>query len=259
MSAGKYGLVSLLRQSRIEKVHTMKILIIEDDEQLVHLLRLNIESLGHEVEAAYDGEEGLRLAQNGNYSLIILDRMLPKREGLSVCKAIRQNDKTTPIMMLTSRDELFDKVFGLELGADDYVTKPFDMEELLARIKALLRRADLITTSSDTDESPGEDLRCGDLLISPSRRKIILRDQELELTSQEFDLLYFLASSPGIAYTRAQLLRKVWGYNTDQYETAVNSTISRLRKKIETTPSNPVYIQTVHGVGYRFAEEAELE
>ncbi|MEM1043629.1 MAG: response regulator transcription factor [Bacteroidota bacterium] len=229
------------------------ILLVEDEPDIADLLTLHLGDLGYRVDAVADGALGLQKALAEPYALIILDLMLPGMNGLEVCKAIRASQRTTPILMLTSKSEEVDKVLGLELGADDYVTKPFSIRELIARVRALLRRVEL----GQPEEEVGE-LALGDLLIEVSKRKVRLGGEPVELTAKEFDLLALFAQHPGRAYSRQELLDKVWGYQYAGYSHTVNSHINRLRSKIEPDPANPRYVQTVWGVGYRFAEEQEL-
>ncbi len=235
-----------------------KILIIEDDPDIADLLELNLRDMGYKTEMAANGVDGLAKALENDYALVILDIMLPKLDGLEVCKRIREKKKTLPILMLTSKAEEFDKVLGLELGADDYLTKPFSLRELMARVKAILRRVDAVKEAVSSEEAPKE-IRFRDLYINLEKRKVILNGNVVELTAKEFDLLVLFASHPGRAYSRQELLDIVWGYQFDGYDHTVNSHINRLRSKIEANPSEPKYIKTVWGVGYRFVEPEEIE
>jgi DNA-binding response OmpR family regulator len=234
-----------------------KILIIEDDPQIIELAGIHIRDLGFQMDSAQDGEKGLQKALSGEYNLVILDLMLPKLDGLEVCRRIRQEDRRIPILMLTAKSEELDKVLGLELGADDYLTKPFSVRELVARIKAILRR---IETERKNVPAPDEQeiLDFGVLQLDITKRKVILDGNTIELTAKEFDLLVLFARNPGRTYNRHQLLDQVWGYHFDGYDHTVNSHINRLRNKIEKEPANPQYIKTVWGVGYRFTEKEEL-
>ncbi len=229
------------------------ILLVEDEPDIADLLTLHLGDLGYRIDAVADGALGLQKALAESYALIILDLMLPGMNGMEVCKQLRASQRTTPILMLTSKSEEVDKVLGLELGADDYVTKPFSIRELIARVRALLRRVEL----DQPEEEVGE-LAFGDLVIEPSKRKVRLNGAAIELTAKEFDLLALFAQHPGRAFSRQELLDKVWGYQYAGYSHTVNSHINRLRSKIEPDPANPRYVQTVWGVGYRFAEEEEL-
>ncbi|MEJ2049433.1 MAG: response regulator transcription factor [Calditrichota bacterium] len=234
-----------------------KILIIEDDPNIVELARIHIGDLGIDLDWAGDGESGLRKALQNEYKLIILDLMLPKLDGLEVCKRIRTENKFIPILMLTAKSEELDKVLGLELGADDYLTKPFSIRELIARIKAILRRLKIDQEKSTSGpEIPNLEFR--DLILDLEKRKVTLAGDKIDLTAKEFDLLALFAKNPGRTYNRQQLLDIVWGYQFDGYDHTVNSHINRLRSKIEQDPSNPTFIKTVWGVGYRFVEYEEL-
>jgi DNA-binding response OmpR family regulator len=205
----------------------------------------------------HDGCVGLERALGTRYDLIILDLMLPGVEGLDICRRLRVRPNYTPILMLTAKSSEFDRVLGLEVGADDYLTKPFGIRELLARVKALFRRLDALTSQSPL--APGETIRVGDLVIDAEKRKVTLGDRQIELTAKEFDLLVQFARHPGRVYTRSQLLDLVWGYSHGGYEHTVNSHINRLRAKIEQDPARPRYILTVWGVGYKFFEASGLQ
>ncbi len=231
------------------------ILIIEDDRDLSELIKIQLLDQNYEVEQEFDGTSGLASFNTKTYSLLILDVMLPGIDGFEICKKIRANDSKTPILMLTAKAEEIDKIMGLEFGADDYLTKPFSIRELTARVKALLRRSQL-----QNDDTPGinEAITFGELTIYPQKRSIELNGESFDLTSKEFDLLMLFASNPGRAYSRQELLDVVWGYQYSGYSHTVNSHINRLRSKIEEDPSNPTYIKTVWGVGYRFVELEEF-
>ncbi|MDR8391217.1 response regulator transcription factor [Aliifodinibius sp. S!AR15-10] len=235
-----------------------KILIVEDDEEIIDLVEINVEELDYEIEKALDGKVGLEKASTGNYDLIILDLMLPKMDGLEVCKTLRAQDINTPILMLTAKSEEFDKVLGLELGADDYLTKPFSIRELLARIKANLRRVEVDKKESMLKNDKTE-LNIGELKLNPTKRKVTISGEAISLTPKEFELLHLFASNPGKAFSREDLLTEIWGYQFEGYDHTVNSHINRLRNKIEADPSDPVYLKTVWGVGYRFVEPEEIE
>jgi DNA-binding response OmpR family regulator len=235
-----------------------KILIIEDDPYVADLVEIHLKDLGYELERATDGLAGLQKVQERDYALVILDLMLPKLDGLEVCKRVRAENKYTPILMLTAKSEEFDKVLGLELGADDYLTKPFSVRELTARIKALFRRMEADREKTDQKDKIVE-LIFGELRLSLEKRKVTVSGQAVELTAKEFDLLALFASHPGRAYSRQELLDLVWGHQFDGYDHTVNSHINRLRSKIEKNPAEPKFIQTVWGVGYRFVEPEELD
>lgn len=232
------------------------ILIVEDDIDLQKLIQINMEDQGFETHVAGDGEQALTLFSSVNPSLVILDIMLPKIDGFEVCRQIRQQDRKVPILMLTAKTEEMDKVLGLELGADDYITKPFSVRELSARVKAIFRR---IKVDREESGKLPEKLDFGRLVIYPNLRKVELDDETIELTSKEYDLLLLFSSNPGKAYSREQLLNQVWGYSYEGYSHTVNSHINRLRSKIETNPSDPKFIKTVWGVGYRFTEDQKTE
>jgi two-component system alkaline phosphatase synthesis response regulator PhoP len=233
-----------------------RILVIEDDRDLAELLCFHLQDIGFAADWASDGEAGLKQARAGKYDLVILDLMLPRLDGLEVCRRLRQGSPGAPILILTAKSEEMDKVRGLELGADDYVTKPFSIRELQARVKAVLRRSQ--AGGSETRRGEGQPIRLGGLTVDPVKRKVALGDKVLELTAREFDLLTLLMRNPGRAYGRSELLSLVWGYQYEGYEHTLSSHVNRLRTKIEPDPDHPVYLKTVWGVGYRFAEPEEL-
>ncbi len=233
----------------------LRILLVEDQHELVDLLRLHLEDQGYRVESASDGSVGLEMALADPPALVVLDIMLPGMSGLEVLRRLRTNDPNLPVLMLTARAEELDKVLGLELGADDYLTKPFSIRELIARVRALLRRAEVQKPGSTGLE---EELVFAELSIQPAKRRVSLAGQLLELTAKEFDLLLAFARHPGRAYSRQELLDLVWGYQFGGYSHTVNSHINRLRGKLEPDGA-PRFIRTVWGVGYRFAEPGELE
>lgn len=234
-----------------------KILVIEDDRDIAHLVELHLRDLGYDVHLAHDGVSGLDQAFAKPYDLVILDLMLPGMEGLELCRRLRAKTDYTPILMLTARSTELDRVVGLEIGADDYLTKPFSIRELLARVKALFRRVEAMESATSSRKQKA--LRAGDLEIDIEKHKVILKENLVDLTAKEFELLLQFAQHPGRVYTRAQLLDLVWGYGHDGYEHTVNSHINRLRAKIETDPAKPRYIQTVWGVGYKFRESGDRE
>ncbi|MCH8020846.1 response regulator transcription factor [candidate division KSB1 bacterium] len=234
-----------------------KILIIEDDPHISELLEIHLGDLGYQLKHAADGVAGVEKFEEDEYALVILDLMLPKLDGFEVCKKIRAQNNYTPILMLTSKSEELDKVLGLELGADDYITKPFSIRELMARIKAIFRRIEADKEKA-TGNSKSKELIFGDLKIYLDKRKVLLDKAPIDLTAKEFDLLALFASNPGRAYSRQELLDIVWGYQFDGYEHTVNSHINRLRSKIEQDPANSKYIKTVWGIGYSFVEPEEL-
>ena len=222
------------------------VLVIEDDKSIADLIEIHLKDMNCTVTKCFDGDDGLSKALKDNYDLIVLDLMLPNLGGLE--------DDYTPILMLTSKSEEIDKVIGLEVGADDYLTKPFSIREFIARVKAIFRRVEAI--QKDTDETG--DIIFGDLVIEVEKRKVLLSGERIELTPKEFELLHLLASHPGRTYTREQLLNMLWGYQYSGYEHTVNSHINRLRSKIEKDLSKPHYILTSWGVGYRFSESEEV-
>ncbi|SIR18980.1 response regulator transcription factor [Maribacter ulvicola] len=227
-----------------------RILIIEDDPEIIKLLELHLSDVSYETTMATDGNEGLRLALENDFQLILLDLTLPGLDGVEVCRKLRAT-KNTPVIMLTAKSEEIDRVLGLEIGADDYITKPFSIRELLARIKAVLRRTNKVEKKQeDTSIISAEGLS-----IDIDKRKVVLGDYKIDLSPKEFELLVLMASNPGRNYTRTELLNIIWGYNFDGYEHTVNSHINRLRAKIESDMANPNYILTTWGVGYKFNEE----
>ncbi len=227
-----------------------KILVVEDDKDIAYLLALHLKDLSYDVVITGDGEAGWQLASKDNFDLIILDLMLPNLDGLEICRRLRTASVHTPILMLTAKSSELDRVLGLELGADDYLTKPFSITELQARVKAILRRVEL--SSRTLADTQSETIAVNDLKIEPLRRTVSIAGDDVDLTATEFDLLLHFARNPGRVYSRTQLLDLVWGYGHDGYEHTVNSHINRLRKKIEKNPANADYILTVWGVGYKF-------
>lgn len=226
-----------------------KVLIIEDNPDIAALVQLHLRDIHCDSHIAADGGAGLQRVARDRYDLVILDLMLPVMDGIEVCKQIRAHDRFLPVIMLTSRSTEFDRVLGLEIGADDYITKPFSIPELVARVKAQLRRIQAFQS-----QPPPRRLQFGDLVIEPEKHCATLKGETARLTAKEFDLLLYFASHPGRVYNRAELLDRVWGYSYEGYEHTVNSHINRLRNKIERDPANPRYIVTVWGVGYKFNE-----
>ncbi len=234
------------------------VLVIEDDKDITELLTIHLKDLGCKVTAAHDGEKGYAQTQKNKFDLIVLDIMLPTMDGLEICRRVRADKILTPILMLTAKSEELDKVLGLEVGADDYLTKPFSVREFIARVKAIFRRAEAMLNESASAEKAAH-IRFGAIEIDRERRKILLNGKRIDLTAKEFDLLLLFATHPGKTYTREQLLELVWGYQFNGYDHTVNSHINRLRSKIEEDMSKPKYILTAWGVGYRFAELEEWE
>lgn len=235
-----------------------RFLIIEDDDDIADLVTLHLRDLGIALDRASDGKTGLRMALDQDYGMIILDLMLPGLDGLEACKQLREQKKLVPILILSAKSEEFDKVLGLELGADDYLTKPFSIRELIARVKALMRRVQALRDAPPPGRSE-ENLQFKGMHIDLVRRKVAVNGQAVDLTVKEFDLLTLFASNPGKPLTREQLLNQVWGYSFSGYDHTVNTHINRLRAKIEADPSHPLYIRTVWGFGYRFADKEELQ
>jgi DNA-binding response OmpR family regulator len=229
-----------------------RILVVEDDPDICHLLEIHLRDQAYQVDVIRNGIDGLNRAGNHEYRLIVLDLMLPGLDGLELCRRLRGQENTTPILMLTAKSTELDRVLGFELGADDYLTKPFSILELQARVKAILRRSELST--SPAGEDVGERIEHRGLAIDISRRGVAVDGRAVDLTAREFDLLLHFARHPGRVFSRGQLLDQVWGYSHTGYEHTVNSHINRLRKKIEKAPDDPQYIETVWGVGYRFRE-----
>lgn len=232
---------------------TRNVLIIEDNPGIGELVRIHVAELGMNPVLCERGDTGLARFREGGIDLVILDLMLPGMDGLSVCREIRAGSGYVPVLMLTAKSTELDRVLGLEIGADDYLTKPFSVAELSARVKALFRRVDAMT-SAPASETNSEALTADGLRIDPARRRVFIHEQAVELTAREFDLLWHFASHPGRVFSRVQLLDAVWGYSHEGYEHTVNTHINRLRGKIETDPAHPAFIQTVWGVGYRFRE-----
>lgn len=233
---------------------TKRVLVVEDDRDIIELLSIHLRDLDCELDSAEEGNGGLEKALNNKYDLIILDVMLPNMDGMEICRRIRGKEIQTPILMLTAKSEEFDKVLGLEMGADDYITKPFSIREFIARVKAMFRRVDRIQPALSTPED-ALTLRFGELAIDLDKRKVTTQGKRIELSPKEFELLSLLASNPGKCYDRSRILNLVWGYDFDGYEHTVNSHINRLRTKIEPNLQDPIYILTNWGVGYRFNEE----
>ena len=227
-----------------------RVLIVEDEKSIVDILRFNLEKEGYAALTAYDGEAGLDQALKENPDLILLDVMLPKMNGFDVCRILREKGSSVPVIILTAREEETDKVLGLEIGADDYITKPFSMRELMARVKANIRR----TAMQQSAGTEGAVQAGGGLTIDPDSYQVYKRDKPIDLTQREYELLTFLAGHPGKVYSRGDLMEQVWnyGYVGDDVRT-VDVTVRRLREKIEADPAAPVYILTRRGAGYYFS------
>ena len=233
---------------------TRNVLIIEDDPDISQLIKINLQDLDCDATIVGDGIEGLEVFKQNQFDLVVLDLMLPGMEGLSICREMRKDGAYVPILMLTAKSTELDRVVGLEMGADDYLTKPFSIPELLARIKALFRRVDALTRKTTAEQDAKQLVEHGDLRIDVQRHKVSIKDVPVDLTAREFDLLVYFARYPGRVFSRVQLLDAVWGYSHEGYEHTVNTHINRLRTKIEKDPSKPCYIKTVWGVGYKFAD-----
>lgn len=229
-----------------------KVLVVEDDRDIALLVGTHLEDIGCDVSMAVRGEDALELLEDGAFDLVVLDLMLPGIDGFEVTRRLRSAREYTLVLMLTAKSSELDRVLGLELGADDYLAKPFSLRELQARVKALFRRKEALEDRSTT--LPAK-LGAGELTIDVERRSVRVGGDEVSLTAKEFDLLVQFARHPGRVYTRGQLLDLVWGYGYDGYEHTVNTHINRLRAKVERDPSNPTFIETVWGVGYRFTTE----
>ncbi|ERL65803.1 response regulator YycF [Schleiferilactobacillus shenzhenensis] len=226
-----------------------KILVVDDEKPISDILKFNLTQEGYDVDTAADGEEALAKVKSYEPDLILLDLMLPKIDGLEVARQVRK-DRDTPIIMLTAKDSEIDKVLGLELGADDYVTKPFSNRELIARVKANLRRMDATNTAQEADADSPQEITVGDLQILPDAYIAKKRGEKIELTHREFELLYYLAQHLGQVMTREHLLQTVWGYDYFGDVRTVDVTVRRLREKIEDNPSKPEWLVTRRGVGY---------
>ena len=227
------------------------VLVIEDDRDIARLLEMQLETLSCDVRLAYDGIVGLAEGESGRYDLIILDLMLPGVDGMEICRRLRAKGRYTPILMLTAKSSELERVLGLEMGADDYLTKPFSVLELQARVKAIFRRLEGLSANQ---ASPQTRIVAGELAIDTKRHEVAVAGKLVDLTAKEFDLLLHFAQNPGRVYTRSQLLDQVWGYSHSGYEHTVNSHINRLRAKIEKDPNQPEYVETVRGVGYKFRD-----
>ena len=229
-----------------------KVLIVDDERSIVDILRYNLEKNDMTAVCAYDGAEGLRLARECDPDVILLDVMLPEMDGFEVCRTLRAEGNNVPIIMITAREEETDKVFGLELGADDYITKPFSMRELLARVRTNMRRAASMAPAAA--EEPGDQIKVKDLVIDRTRRAVYKNGKELELTQREYELIKFLAENPGRVMSREELMGSVWQYDYFGDLRAVDVAVRRLREKLEDNPSAPVYVMTKRGAGYYFAD-----
>jgi two-component system alkaline phosphatase synthesis response regulator PhoP len=229
------------------------LLVVEDDENISTMIYEHFSRAGYSVKTAGDGVAGVQAALQDHPDAVVLDLMLPKMDGLNVCRELREKAPYIPILMLTAKDDVVDKVLGLEMGADDYITKPFSLRELEARIKSVLRR---IRTGGGTEAASEEaPIVRGKLRIDPSKREVMVGERLVELTPKEFDLLRLFASNPGRVFPRKYLLEKIWDYSYEGYDRTIDSHINRLRAKIEENPENPQMVLTVWGIGYKFSDE----
>jgi two-component system, OmpR family, alkaline phosphatase synthesis response regulator PhoP len=231
-----------------------RVLVVEDESSIQTLLQFNLEQAGYEVFAESDGLSGLESAKKLSLDIIILDLMLPEMDGIEVCKRLRQEHIMTPILMLTAKDDEFDKVLGLELGADDYMTKPFSPREVIARIKAILRRAGQGQQNALANKEEEDKLEIGELVIYPENYEAYFKKQLIELTPKEFELLVYLVKNKGRVLTREQLLNAIWNYDFVGDTRIVDVHISHLREKIERNTRKPAYIKTIRGLGYKMEE-----
>ena len=232
-----------------------RVLIVDEEKNIVNILKFNLQKEGYDTLEAYDGEAGLQLALQENPDLILLDVMLPKMIGWDVCKKLRETGSSIPVIILTAREEEEDKVLGLEIGADDYITKPFSTRELMARVKANIRRSAMLLSSATAPGSGEQMIASGDLSINTDRYEVSKKGKLIELTQREYELLCFLASRPDKVFSRTSLMEQVWNYDYIGDARTVDVTVRRLREKIETDPANPVYILTRRGVGYFFSSQ----
>jgi len=228
------------------------LLLVEDDAEIISLLKEGLRYEGFELTISRDGDSGLEKARQGDYGLILMDWMLPEMAGIDVVRALHAEHVHTPVIMLTARHDELDKVAALEAGCDDYITKPFSIKELVARINAVMRRT---ASQIHEDEGAARSISKGGLLIDLEKRTVNVRGEEIQLTATEFNLLTLLVRQPGRVYSRKQLLDIVWDYSFEGYENTVNTHVNRLRSKIERNPNKPEYVLTVWGVGYKFSDE----
>ncbi|WP_209122070.1 response regulator transcription factor [Alkalihalobacillus sp. BA299] len=233
---------------------TQRLLVVDDEESIVTLLQFNLEQAGYEVATAMDGASAFQLAKLQQFDLIVLDLMIPEMDGLDVCKQLRLNKVMTPILMLTAKDDEFDKVLGLELGADDYMTKPFSPREVVARVRAILRRVGQVQKDPESQETDEAMIRVGEVDIYPENYEVLYKNEPMDLTPKEFELLLYLANHKGRVLTRDQLLNAVWNYEFVGDTRIVDVHISHLREKIEPNTKKPIYIKTIRGLGYKLEE-----
>ncbi|MER2063470.1 MAG: response regulator transcription factor [Alkalibacterium sp.] len=230
-----------------------KVLVVEDEQSIAKLLQYNLEKEGYDVDVAMDGQEGLDRALENSYTIILLDLMLPTKDGMDVCRELRREKIDTPIIMLTAKDSEIDKIVGLEIGADDYITKPFSPREVIARIKAILRRVDKQADNKQDASIPDEEeLTFGEVTIYPENYEVLVRGEKVDFTPKEFELLLYLTRHANRVLSREQLLLAVWDYDFSGETRIVDVHISHLREKIEQDPKSPHYIKTARGFGYKF-------
>lgn len=230
----------------------ISLLVVEDDENISIAISEYFSRAGYNVKTVQDGLMGVKTALEDPPDAVVLDLMLPKMDGLAVCRELREKANYLPILMLTAKDDVVDKVLGLEMGADDYITKPFSLRELEARIKSVLRRSKTASSDGTKDEAP---INRGRLRIDPARREVTIGERQVDLTPKEFDLLRLFAANPGRVFPRKYLLEKIWDYSYEGYDRTIDSHINRLRAKIEENPENPQMVLTVWGIGYKFSDE----
>ncbi|KHD46067.1 response regulator transcription factor [Streptococcus hongkongensis] len=230
------------------------VLLVDDEEHILRLLDYHLTKEGYETELVGDGRTALKLAETEHFDFILLDIMLPQLDGIEVCKRIRAKGLTTPIMMVSAKGDEFDKVLALELGADDYLTKPFSPRELVARVKAILRRTDKNNSTDDDNDLSDEQWLVNGLRVFPDRHEVYKGQDTLNLTPKEYELLLYLIKHPNMTLTRERLLERIWGYDFGQETRLVDVHIGKLREKIEDDPKNPQYIKTIRGYGYKFKE-----
>ncbi len=229
-----------------QECNKKSILLVEDEQEIADIVMLHLGDLNYSITHTADGIKGLTLALQGSWDLILLDLTLPRIDGLDICKQVRESNPATPIILISARSEESERVLGLDVGADDYITKPFSIDELIARVKAVLRRVDALQGLVATDV-----VSVNGIVLDPLRHTVSITGRAVNLTAREFELLLHFAKSPGQVFNRTELLEKVWGTRHDGYLHTVNSHINRLRSKIESNPAKPEYIQTVWGVGYK--------
>src|SRR5437588_4581334 len=239
-------------ESKSQADRKLALLVIEDDENISTAIGEYFTRAGYEVKMAEDGVAGVQAALTDRPDAVVLDLMLPKMDGLAVCRELREKAPYIPILMLTAKDDVVDKVLGLEMGADDYITKPFSLRELEARIKSVMRRVRAASRAEANEDAP---IVRGRLRIDPAKREVTVGDRQVELTPKEFELLKLFASNPGRVFPRKYLLEKIWDYSYEGYDRTIDSHINRLRAKIEDNPENPQLVLTVWGIGYKFSDE----